>query len=80
MLIDVLNEQEKNQISKEIYSAITNLSEVYYLTKQKKRHHIARSLRKAGLTLHAARSLGYPISTTLWKSCLNTEERNNGGK
>ena len=83
MLNEVLTAEEKSNININVHDALKkllkNLSEVYSITKLKERHHIARALKRSGLSRLEARSFGFRISKHLWYSCWNTEKRDVGG-
>jgi len=62
--------------------ALTNLSETIYnttLVKPKNKHHFVRPIRRAGISLNEAKGLGFRIGKTVWKSCLDTNNRHLGG-
>ena len=80
MLNDVLGSNNLLEHSPKPTQALINLSTAINNRKQKEKHHFIRPLRLAGLSLEEAKELGYNISKDLWANCLNTNERNLGGR
>lgn len=83
MLEDVLEINEKKELSKKYIEALKGISQAVNNTsiiKQKNKHHFIRPLRKSGLSYVQAKELGFDFFGLLWKSCLNEEERNLGGR
>jgi hypothetical protein len=48
--------------------------------KQKKKHYFIKALKQAGLSRTQINDSGIKCSLKLWKSCLNSNERNVGGR
>ena len=48
--------------------------------KPKNKHFFLRSLRKAGFNFDETKELGFKFSKFLWRSCLNNQDRNTGGR
>jgi hypothetical protein len=80
MLRDVLTNEEKLFLSDKLKKAVENNAANFSQVKPKDRHRFVKPLREAGLLYKDVRHFGYKVSTKLWKSCLNDEERNKGGR
>lgn len=80
MLKDVLNNDEKNQLNEKINSALSNMDNIFKMTKPKNKHRISLAFKRARISLRKARNLGFNISSKLWKNCSNLAIRNKGGR
>jgi hypothetical protein len=83
MLSDVLTKEEISNVASKYVNALRYISEAVNnnsIIKPKKRHHIIRPLRLAGITKREVNELGFRCGKKLWKSCLNRNERNLAGR
>jgi hypothetical protein len=80
MLEDVLNIGNFDCKYKESLKRMSNFLCNNSIIKPKKKHHIIRPFREAGLNLSQVHDLGFKCSHRLWNDCLDTSERNLGGK
>jgi hypothetical protein len=80
MLQDVLRKSEKVQLNQKYHRALCEHAKLCLISKPKERYSFIRAIRIAGLSYKDAKKLGYNVSKELWTSCLNSDERNKGGR
>lgn len=83
MLNDILDVSEKEELSIKYIDALKNMSKAVNdvsIVSQKKKHNFIRPLRQSGITFSQAKEFGFQFGSILWKSCLNDNERNLGGR
>jgi hypothetical protein len=83
MLKDVLDKRTMRSLQEKYLSALTNISNAVNdpkLVKIKSKHNFIRPLRLAGISLPDAREIGFECGKELWKSCLDINDRNLGGR
>ena len=79
MITNILTAKEKCLLHVKHTRALQNYGQVYNSTPQKQRHKYLYPLRKAGISIQEARSLGFHATFHMWKSCTRTNERKKGG-
>jgi hypothetical protein len=83
MILDVFKEHEILNLQTKYRAALENISKKVNskkIVKIKSKHHFIRQLREAGLRLPQIKMLKFECSKKLWRSCLNKNERNLGGR
>lgn len=80
MLKDIIKESEKKQLNSDVYTALSNMNQLFIDSKPKMRHTIIRPLKKAQISYRKIKKMGFKASHSLWKNCLSENIRNSGGK
>ena len=80
MIHDVLTKEDREILFLKYIKALKGTSIFANKTKDKKRHHFIRPLRKAKMSYLEVRRIGFNCSKNLWQSCLRRGERNLGGR
>lgn len=80
MLKIVLNKSEKSDIQHKYLNSLSLMSIYSNKLPPKERHNIIRPLKQSGLSLKDVKALGFTCSNDLWKSCLEENKRNKGGR
>jgi hypothetical protein len=83
MIADVLTKDELVTLQFKHAQALRLISQAVNnrkVIKSKSKHHFIRPARLAGLSLREVKDLGFVCDKKLWASCLDTNERHQGGR
>jgi hypothetical protein len=83
MIADILNKDELANLQFKYAQTLRLISQAVNnkkIIKSKSKHHFIRPARLSGLSLQETKELGFVCNKKLWASCLDTNERHQGGR